>query len=133
MQFMNGFRRLLVIASVIAGFSTLVYLSDAFMSPTQTVNSVYEGDVARLQSTIIQLKTQPHRSDAVAQAEKQIGERRVEFVKQIQSLPTIVFATFLVCVFASVLVGIITFLAGFAIEWAYRGFRPLPSDESQRS
>ncbi|WP_282410946.1 hypothetical protein [Pseudomonas sp. PS02303] len=126
MENLNGWQRLWAVVSVLAGLYTMVYLSDGYMHPTDNVKALYDSEIARLEETLKQVSTGSGSEQAVKQAEDAIAASKTSYVKLIQDIPKVAIWSFVVAAIASLAAGVGVFLAGMAVGWVYRGFRPLP-------
>lgn len=130
---MNGWQRLWTVVSVMAGLCVMVYLSDSFMHPAETLRAVYDGEIVRLEDTLKQVNTGTGSEQAVKQAEEAIAASKASYIKLMQELPKVVLGTFFVVALTSLLAGVGVFLAGMGIGWVYRGFRPLPVSPTEEA
>lgn len=127
MKRISGWRRLLLLISVASGLGMLWYVSEAFTSPTNTLNTLYRLDMARLQHAVLQLKAENSNEETIKLAEAAIADRKTEYVKQLQKIPAIAISTFVATSIECAIFGSLVFLIGLFFEWVYRGFRPLPT------
>lgn len=130
---MNGWQRLWIIISVLAGLCVMIYMSDAFMHPADSLRAVYEAEIVRLEDTLKQVNTGTGSEQAVKQAEEAIAASKASYIKLMQELPKVVLGTFFVVALTSLLAGVGVFLAGMGIGWVYRGFRPLPVSPTEEA
>lgn len=126
MERLNGWKRLWVVVSVLAGLYVMLYVSDEFLNPAKYIKAFFDAESVRLDATLKQVSTGVGRGEAVKQAEEAIAASRVSYVKIMRDLPKATVLMFILAAIAAILVGVPTFLAGFAMEWVYRGFLPLP-------
>jgi len=127
MERLNGWQRLWAVVSVIVGLSVMIYLSDAYMRPTETLKAVYDSDIARLEDTLKQVSRGAGSEQAVKQAEEAIAASKSSYVKLVQDVPKVAIWTFIIVALTSVLASVGVFLAGMGLRWVYRGSRPLPT------
>lgn len=127
MERLNGWQRLWAVVSVIAGLNVMIYLSDAYMRPTEMLKAVYDNDIARLEDTLKQVSRGTGSEQAVKQAEEAIAASKTSYVKLMQDVPKVAIWTFIIVALTSVLASVGVFLAGMGLRWVYRGFRPLPT------
>lgn len=123
---MNGLQRFWTVISVVAGLYTMYYLSDAFMRPMDTLNALYDNEMARLEITLKQVDTGAGSEQAVKQAQEAIATSKSSYIKLVQDIPKVAMGSFFVALIASFAAGVGVFLAGAGLQWAYRGSRPLP-------
>lgn len=126
MENLSGWQRLWTVIGVLAGLYTMVYLSDGYMHPADSVKVLYDNEIARLENTLTQVSTGAGSEQAVKQAEAAIAASKISYVKLMQDMPKITIIAFIFAALASLAAGAGVFLAGISIEWVYRGFRPLP-------
>lgn len=126
MEQLNGWKRLWVVIGVLAGLYVMFHLSDEFLSPAKYVKALFDAESVRLEATLKQVSTGVGSEEAVKQAEEAIAASRVSYVRVMRDLPKVTILAFILSAIVAVLAGVATFLAGFALEWVYRGFRPLP-------
>jgi hypothetical protein len=122
----EGLRRLWAIISVVAGLYVMFYLSDAFMHPMDTLNALYDNEMARLEETLKQVNTGTGSEQAIKQAEEAIAGSKSGYIKLVQDIPKVAMGSFFVALIASFAAGVGVYVAGMAVGWVYRGFRPLP-------
>ena len=124
---MNGWRRIWIVISVVVGLYVLYEQSPAFLSPSETLEGVYKQDMARLQGGLTKVTAETVGTDraAVEAMEKAIVVRQVTYAAQLKNVPFVAFCILLVALALAALTGGCVYLAGYAVEWCYRGFRPL--------
>lgn len=125
---MSGWQRLWTVISVLAGLYVMFYLSDAYLHPAASVKGLYDSEIARLEDTLKQVNTGKGSEQAVKQAEEAIATSKASYVNLVKDLPRVAIMSFFASALASLVAGAGVFLAGMAVEWVYRGFRPLPVD-----
>lgn len=122
----EGWRRLWAIISVVAGLYVMFYLSDAFMRPMETLNALYDNEMARLEITLKQVDTGAGSEQAVKQAQEAIATSKSSYIKLVQDIPKVAMGSFFVALIASFAAGVGVYVAGIAVGWVFRGFHPLP-------
>jgi len=122
---MSGWQRLWTVISVLAGLCVMFYLSDAYMHPAASVKGLYDSEIARLEDTLKQVNTGTGSEQAVKQTEEAIAASKASYVNLVKDLPRVAIMSFFITALASLVAGAGVFLAGMAVEWVYRGFRPL--------
>ena len=123
---MSGWRRIWVVLSVMVGLYVLYEQSPAFISPAKTLDGVYKQDMARLQGGLITVTAEQVGTDtaAIRAMENAMLARQVTYAAQLKNVPFVAFCILLVALALAALAGGFVYLAGYAVEWAYRGFRP---------
>lgn len=131
MERMNGWQRLWAIVSVLAGLYTMVYLSDEYTRPVESLKVLYDNEIARLESTLKQVRVGAGSEQAVKEVEDAITASKISYVKLVRDAPKVAIGTFILAALISMLVSAGVFLAGMASRWVYRGFRPLPTTPTE--